>query len=144
MSTINAGRWQLRVSGARDPVEHRNCTSNMTHLSRPLWLLMLTCAVCAGTSIRNEIEIAAQPKIGRNLRLIHLDLEPGLRWTGNETTSTSPQAVASAHQNTGPRILLPRSESRSGTATIGDRILATSQSRNHQIFVEQKIAEGRA
>jgi hypothetical protein len=40
--------------------------------------------VCAGAPIREEVEDATRPKIGDDLRLVSLSLEPAAQWTGDE------------------------------------------------------------
>jgi hypothetical protein len=55
-------------------------------------------AVCAGESIRREVEHAARPNISGDLRLVNLSLEPAAEWTGDESPSR-PQETTEDHRS---------------------------------------------
>ncbi|KAJ5291506.1 hypothetical protein N7478_000757 [Penicillium angulare] len=118
--------------------------------------------VCSNSSIRDGVKEAAAPKINDDLKLVDLDLEPVARWVSDTGTKNdppqSPIHVKDLPSTDSPpgsvppvRMATPLrpspvhandSTSVSQMDRSQNRVLG-NKNQNHEIFIRQRIAQGR-
>lgn len=116
--------------------------------------------VCAGAPIREKVEDATRPKIGDDLRLVSLSLEPAAQWTGDEIANGSRQETSQNLRivperspgifsraswlafSCGRSQLIPLFPSFGGSSGKGSAPLTSNSPSDHERFVRLRLAQG--